>query len=83
MGTSTAVNYAVLYVVLLKTQILLKKYKSNLLFLKRFIDNIIGVWIETKNPNAWEDFQTDLNTFGSLKWTCEKALVDCLVFLDV
>jgi hypothetical protein len=82
MGTSRAVNYAVLYVALLETHILLKKYQSNLLFLKRFIDNIIGVWIETQNPNAWEDFQTDLNNFGSLKWTCEKGLVNRLVFLD-
>jgi hypothetical protein len=83
MGTSTAVNYAVLYVALLETQILLKKYKSNILFLKHFIDDIISIWIKTENPNAWEDFQTDLNNFGSLEWTCEKGLVDCLVCFDV
>jgi hypothetical protein len=45
MGTSTAVNYEYLYVGLLEVQRLLPNYKENLLFLKRFIDNSIGVWI--------------------------------------
>jgi hypothetical protein len=83
MGTSTAVNYAVLYVALLETQSLLIKYKSNLLFIKRFIDDIIGIWIETENQNAWKEFNLDLNNFGSLKWTCEDRLVNHLIFLDI
>jgi hypothetical protein len=83
MGTSTAVNYAVLYVALLETQVLLKKYKQNLLFMKRFIDDTIGVWINHDNSTSLEDFLHDLNNFGSLKWTCDDRLVDKLVFLDI
>jgi hypothetical protein len=46
MGTtSSTVNYACLYVGLLKVRQLLSHY--NLLFFKRFIDDWIGVWIDT------------------------------------
>jgi hypothetical protein len=82
MGTSTAVNYAVLYVALLKIKTLLKKYKNNLLFLKRFIDDTLGVWIPS-DDNAWDDFLHDMNNYGTLKWTCNDGLVDTLIFLDI
>lgn len=82
MGTSTAVNYAVLYVSLLEITKLLPKFSRNLLFLKRFIDDIIGIWVQTPE-HQFEDFMEDLNNFGTLKWTCDDGLVDELRFLDV
>jgi hypothetical protein len=82
MGTSTAVNYAVLYVALLEIKTLLTKYKNNLLFLKRFIDDTLGVWIPS-DDNAWDDFRHDMNNYGTLKWTCDDGLVDTLIFLDI
>jgi hypothetical protein len=47
MGMSSTNNYAYLYVGLLEVRQLLPCYKNNLLFFKRFIDNGIGVWIDT------------------------------------
>jgi hypothetical protein len=43
MGTSSAVNYACLYVGLLEVRPLLPQYKNQLLVLKLFIGNVIGL----------------------------------------
>jgi hypothetical protein len=83
MGTSSAVNYACLYVGLLEVRRLLPRYKNNLLFFKRFIDDGIGVWIDTPDePLAWQSFLNCLNNWGTLKWTCD-GHVDDLIFLDL
>jgi hypothetical protein len=83
MGTSAAVNYAYLYVGLLEVQRLLPNYKENLLFLKRFIDDGIGVWIDQPHdPLAWKSFLRALNNWGTLKWTCD-GHTDALIFLDL
>jgi hypothetical protein len=79
MGTSSAVNYACLYVGLLEVWRLLQRYKNNPLFFKRFIDDGIGRWIDTpEEPLTWPSFFRCLNNWGTLKWTC-----DGLVFLDL
>jgi hypothetical protein len=83
MGTSSAVNYACLYVGLLKVRRLLPRYKQQLLFFRRFIDDGIGVWIDTPDdPTAWMSFFRCLNNWGSLKWTCD-GHADNLIFLDL
>jgi hypothetical protein len=83
MGTSSAVNYACLYVGLLEVRRLLPRYKTQLLFFKRFIDDGIGVWLDTPGePYAWRSFLRALNNWGSLKWTCDGHVND-LVFLDL
>jgi hypothetical protein len=83
MGTSSAVNYACLYVGLLEVRRLLPRYKNNLLFFKRFIDDGIGVWVNTPDePLAWESFMLSLNNWGTLKWTCDGHVED-LIFLDL
>jgi hypothetical protein len=83
MGTSSAVNYACLYVGLLEVKRLLPRYRKQLLFFKRFIDDGIGVWLDTRDdPLAWRSFFRCLNNWGSLKWTCDGHVSD-LVFLDL
>jgi hypothetical protein len=83
MGTSSAVNYACLYVGLLEVRRLLPRYHNNLLFFKRFIDDGIGVWIDTPDePQAWTSFFGCLNNWGTLKWTCDGHVTD-LIFLDL
>ena len=83
MGTSLAVNYACLYVGLLEVRQLLPRYKNNLLFFKRFIDDGIGVWIDSPaEPLAWTSFFRCLNNWGALKWTCD-GHVNNLIFLDL
>jgi hypothetical protein len=83
MGTSTAVNYAYLYVGLLEVQRLLPRYESCLPFFKRFIDDGIGVWMPQPNDDlAWNAFLRCLNRWGTLRWTCD-GHVDSLIFLDL
>jgi hypothetical protein len=83
MGTSSAVNYACLYVGLLEVKRLLPRYSTQLLFFKRFIDDGIGVWLDTPDdPLAWKRFFRALNNWGTLKWTCDGHVTD-LVFLDM
>jgi hypothetical protein len=83
MGTSSAVNYACLYVGLLEVTRLLPRYQSQLKFFRRFIDDSIGVWVDQPNdPLAWKSFFRCLNNWGSLKWTCD-GHVNKLIFLDL
>jgi hypothetical protein len=81
MGTSTAVNYANLYVGLLEVTTLLKKFRKELLFYRRFIDDGIGVWL-SEDPLAWSSFLDCLNSWGSLKWTSDD-LTDEIIFMDL
>jgi hypothetical protein len=68
MGTSSAVNYACLYIGLLEVRRLIPHYKEHLLFYRCFINDGIGIWINTpRDPFAWRSFMQCLNHWGSLK----------------
>jgi hypothetical protein len=83
MGTSTAVNYAYLYVGLLDIRRLLPHFKDHLPFFRHFIDDGFGICINLPNlPNAWTNFMRCLNNLGTLKWTCD-GHTNSLVFLDL
>jgi len=83
MGTSSAVNYSYLYVGSLEIHTLLPRYRRNLLYYKRFIDDVIGVWLPNPEaPNDWDNFFHDINNFGSLKWTTTGFTND-LTFMDL
>ena len=83
MGTPVACIYAILFFAYYEWSILLCKYKKNLLLYVRQIDDIFGIWIENKdNPNAWEDFQQDLNSACKLEWTTT-PLSKSVDFLDI
>ena len=67
MGTPVACIYATLYYAYHKRHMLLPKYANNLLMMKRYIDDIFGIWVpDDDNPNAWEEFKNDL-PFGVLE----------------
>jgi hypothetical protein len=84
MGTSSAaISYAYLYIGLREVKRLLPHHKNNLLFLKCFIDDGIGVWMDTPNkPLPWTSFLRALNNWGTLKWMCN-GHQDALVFLNL
>lgn len=82
MGTSSAVNYANLYVRML-TRTILETFNENLPFYMRLIEDGIGIWIDhPDSPTAWTDFLTALNNWGVLRWTTTDR-VNSLVFLDL
>ena len=84
MGTSCAVNNALIYVGLLEFQELFVDFKAWMPYYSRFIDDDIGLWYTNApgSSRAWADFNRRINDWGSLKWT-NTGLVDTLTFLDL
>jgi hypothetical protein len=70
-----------MYTALHERKTLLPRYAGNLLFLRRFIDDKIGVWIDT-DPDQWQNFKSDMNNFGALTWKVEE-LSRSVKFLDL
>jgi hypothetical protein len=71
MGTPPAPCYATL-VCAIHEQVLLPKYRGNVLFYKRYIDDVFCIWIPDPNSNLsddilWSNFCNDL-TFHRLSW---------------
>jgi hypothetical protein len=87
MVTSCAVTPTTMYLLLTKRQIRIK-FGHRLAYFKRFIDDIIGVWLtDASVVNHEEDqeclaFQEELNNFDHLKWTVT-ALKKKYVFLNL
>ena len=83
MGTPCACIYASVFFAYFEMKYILKKYKNNFILYKRQIDNIFGIWIPYPSfPNAWEEFNRDLNNYSSLHWNTE-TLSNKVNFLDV
>ena len=67
MGTSAAVMWATLYFAYHEVHTLIPKHGKHLLYFRRFIDDICGVWIGNATTD-WKAFQDDVNNFGILTW---------------
>jgi hypothetical protein len=87
MGTSCAVTFATICFLLTERRIR-TKFAQRLPFSKRFIDDILGIWLldhSVKNheeDEEWLDFKRELNTFGRLRWKVSKLMSNS-VFLDL
>jgi hypothetical protein len=53
---------------------ILPTHKSQLLYYKRYIDNIFGIWLPpVRDPyDTWNRFKSELNNWGSLEWLFEE-----------
>ena len=72
MGTSSACLWATIYYAIHEIDTLLPVWAEQLKLLKRFIDDMFGVWIpDPDSPHTpteqWEEFKLDL-PFGELTW---------------
>ena len=83
MGTPCACIYATLFFGYHERNLLLPKYKNNIILYKQQIDDILLVWKPTSlNNEEWKSFKHDLNTCSSLNWETED-LSDRTHFLDL
>ena len=84
MGTPVACAYATVTFGQYENSLILQKYRHQLLYYKRYIDNIIGLWLpDTNNDSSkWQGFTEDLNNWGTLKWNIENPSRKT-VFLDL
>lgn len=81
MGTCCACMYATLYPAYHERKVILPKYSNSLIFLRRFIDDIYGIWTGPADA-TWDNFKNDLNTFGKLKWIVSEPSTS-VDFLDL
>lgn len=85
MGTPPAPPYATLYFGAHEDEIL-PQYHHNLLFYKRFIDDVFGIWLCDPDPvvddNRWLDFQADMNRDTGLTWDFSEKVTE-LDFMDM
>ena len=82
MGTSAACMWATIYYAIHEMGLLIPKYSANLMFLVRFIDDMLGLWLEDGDFSKWESFKEDVNDFGILTWEFEEPR-DSVDFLDL
>jgi hypothetical protein len=81
IGTPCACVYAtVAYGYHERTHIIPKQTKENMPYLKRFIDDMLGIWCGSDADLII--FKASLNGFGRLKWICSER-VTSVTFLDL
>lgn len=85
MGAPPAPMYATLYYFIHERRII-PRYTSRLLRYTRYIDDALGIWIPhpdtDENDRQWHNFQTDIDCFGQLRWTCS-TFAESVIFLDM
>jgi hypothetical protein len=82
MGVSPSCAYATLYFSAHENS--LKDKYEEIVFFKRYIDDIFGIWVP-RYPNdndRWQQFQNDCNKFGKLRWEFTQRSLQT-VFLDL
>ena len=85
MGTPPAVMYATLFFAIHEDKFL-PKYKDRLPLYKRYIDDVVGVWIPhpdvATDARLWDEFKADLNNYHGVEWVTSK-LSSKINFLDI
>ncbi len=69
MGTSSAIMFATLYYAL-HERTSIPQYLKFLIYYKRYIDDILGIW--TGPATSWPDFYKSLDNYGKLCWKASK-----------
>jgi hypothetical protein len=84
MGTPAACAYATVSYGQYENSVILPKYENNLIYFKRYFDDIFGIWLPTQSDDTqtWENFKRDLNSWGSLTWVTEEPSLSTN-FLDL
>ena len=68
MGTSVAPIYALLYYGIHENTVLLPNFEPNILYYKRFINDVLVIWEYcTQHDTTHESFRDNL-PFGRLRW---------------
>jgi len=80
-GTAMGTPAAPLYSILTYGQHENINILHNLLYYKRYVDDIFGILVET-TEYTWEAFKLSLNQFGTLQWNTE-SLTTSTTFLDL
>jgi len=74
MGTPVACSYATVTFRHFENYVLLPAFKDNLIYYRRYIDDVFGIWLPPaiNNHNAWTAFKGTLNGWLTLQWEIEE-----------
>jgi len=74
MGTPAACAYATISYGHHENTKILPAFRSQLLYYKRYIDDIFGIWLPPLRDQAetWNSFKHELDNWGKLKWVVEE-----------
>lgn len=85
MGTSPAPQWATIFFALYEDD-LVPCWSRNIPFYKRFIDDVIGIWLCHSDPDEdhclWTEFEADMNKWHGLTRDCTKPATS-INFLDL
>jgi hypothetical protein len=81
MGTPAAPLYSIITYGVHENTHILTTLNESLVYYKRYIDDIIGIWIDSPH-NSWENFKNQHNGFGALLWNIDD-LTTSTKFLDL
>ena len=86
MGTSPGCDYATIYFGIYKMATIIWDFLVCLAYYKRYIDDIIGIWICHDDPVTdhlnWKAFKACLSNYGKLEWDITPRS-NQLTFLDL
>jgi hypothetical protein len=84
MGTPVACSYATITYGHHENTKILTVFEANLLYYRRYIDDIFGVWLppDTNETETWNNFKKELNNWGTLEWVIEEPSKET-IFLDL
>ena len=85
MGISPAPPWATIFYAL-HEQHFLPEWSTHIIFYKRFIDDVFGIWLPHTNPvcnhELWEKFKHQMQTWHGLKWEFTHPSTSCN-FMDL
>lgn len=74
MGTPPAPPYATIFYALHEND-MLPRWSTQVPFYKRFIDDVLGIWLTHPDPAQdlalWTEFCADMDKWHGLRWKCE------------
>ena len=80
MGTAPEPPWATIYFAIHENNIL-PKWTDHVPFYRRFIDDIIGIWLRNDNPNtndtSWTNFTHDMQQWYGLEWEFSPPSTSC------
>ena len=84
-GESPAPPWATIFFGLYEKE-LLPKWQQHIAFYRRFIDDVVGVWLcnpcPTRDRELWTEFCHDMQQWHGLEWEC-KDPSDTIDFMDM
>ena len=85
MGTPPAPAWATIFYALHESN-MVPRWSANIMFYKRFIDDVIGIWLTDPDPETdralWKSFCEDMDAWHGMKWDCNKPSVS-VNFMDL